>query len=212
MEQQSDDRTSIIHGIISEATREAEGIVREAEKTGQERKDAGASLAARITREAEERASAQILALKRESATRISAAKRRIGLEMRRKIYDTVIEGVTERLAAEIDLPSYKETLVGWIVEAAMGLRADIAAVNSSKPERRLLEKILPEAESEIRRLGNQSTKLLLSKEAPLPSQGIMLISQDGKTAFSNQVHTRLARYQTEIRKLVHDRLFRDAE
>ena len=209
---QSDDKASIINGIIAEATREAEELMHQAEQGGAERRDAAAAQGTRLIREAEERAAAQIKTLEHDSATRIPAAKRHISLGMRKKVFDEVMDGVMDRLSKEIHTSAYRDTLIGWITEAAMGLRSEVATVNSSAPERNLLEEILPEAEREIQRVSGNSVKLLISTGSPLTSQGIVLTSQDGKTAFSNQVHTRLTRYQTEIRKLVHDRLFREME
>lgn len=212
MEKYLDSKTDIIGGIISEATREAEAIIKEADTSGQERKRAGASQAKRIIKEAEDRVSAQIEGLERESTTRVAAARRRIGLEMRRKIYESITEGVSNRLVEDIGTDSYRRTLTSWIVEAALGLRANVAMVNASVTEREILPDLLAAAESEISRLGGNPTILMISDDPPLSSQGIVLTSGDGKTAFSNQARARLVRYESEIRRMVHNRLFRDTE
>ena len=43
---------------------------------------------------------------------------------------------------------------------------------------------------------------------AALQAQGVVLTAADGRTAFNNQVPTRMLRRQREIRKLIYDVLF----
>jgi vacuolar-type H+-ATPase subunit E/Vma4 len=52
--------------------------------------------------------------------------------------------------------------------------------------------------------------KLTLSAAPPLKSQGVVLTALDGRTAFNNQVKTRLQRSQRQIRTLIYDALFTD--
>ena len=51
---------------------------------------------------------------------------------------------------------------------------------------------------------------LQLSKELPLKSQGVVLTAADGRTAFNNQIRTRMLRKEREIRMTIYDTLFTD--
>jgi len=51
---------------------------------------------------------------------------------------------------------------------------------------------------------------LILSEEEPLKSQGVVLTAADGRTAFNNQVKTRILRHKREIQTLIYNALFTD--
>ena len=53
---------------------------------------------------------------------------------------------------------------------------------------------------------------LTLSEARPLKSQGVVLTAADGRTAFNNQVRTRMMRKQREIRTLIYNTLFADKQ
>jgi vacuolar-type H+-ATPase subunit E/Vma4 len=53
---------------------------------------------------------------------------------------------------------------------------------------------------------------LTLSDTPPLKSQGVVLTAADGRTAFNNQVKTRMLRKQREIRMLIYNALFTDKQ
>ena len=62
--------------------------------------------------------------------------------------------------------------------------------------------------EKRIKKILGFGVVLKVSEEQPLHAQGVVLTAQDGRTAFNNQIHTRMLRKQREIRKHIYDNLF----
>jgi vacuolar-type H+-ATPase subunit E/Vma4 len=99
--------------------------------------------------------------------------------------------------------------LLGWIVEAAIGLGLPEATVNASAPELPLLEEgLLAEAERRVRELTGREVRLGRAEGDPLAGQGVVLLGRGGRLAYNNQVSTRLLRRQSEIRKMIYDGLW----
>jgi vacuolar-type H+-ATPase subunit E/Vma4 len=141
----------------------------------------------------------------------IHVETRRISLKKRGEILKEIIARVEKRLAERIGDKGYKELLVNWIVEAAIGLNADKAVINASKKERPLIDSdMLRAAEAKIREFINKKVELSVSGEEEPLAQGVILYTTDKTMAFNNQIPTRLLRYQSEIRKLIYDELFKE--
>jgi vacuolar-type H+-ATPase subunit E/Vma4 len=95
-------------------------------------------------------------------------------------------------------------------VEAAMGLSLPEAVVNASAAELALIdERLLSEVQERVSELTGRKVRLFKSKADPLVGQGVMLVGREGRLAFNNQVSTRLLRRQTEIRKKIHEILWK---
>ena len=201
-------RLEIIRGIYAEAETQAASIVEEARKAADLRIQAAENQAARIKAEAEEKTRSRIDAVEREAATRLVAGKRRIRLKMMEKIYHRIISHCTGEIGKLIGTEEYDRILEDWITQAAEGLRAESALVNCSAPEREAVGRVLKRAEDRASAETGRHMSLSLSGDPPLPRQGVTVTSSDGRTAFNNQVESRIFRLQSEIRKLVHDRLF----
>jgi vacuolar-type H+-ATPase subunit E/Vma4 len=204
-------RQELLGGISADADTRAAEVTADAQKAASERMESVKRQAERIMAEAEEKASLQIRAIERDAITRLSAAKRRMQLEMKEKIYQNVIARCTEEFDALIESKGYRNILEDWVVQAAAGLRAEAAIVNCSGPERDDVEAVLESAVVRVREITGKPVALEMSNEPPLAGQGVMVTSADGRTAFNNQINSRLFRFQTAIRKLVHDRLFQDS-
>ena len=203
-------RRELLGGISTDADSRAEQLIADAEKSASERIEAVKRQADRIAAEAAEKAKVQVQGIEREASTRISAAKRRMQLEMKEKIYQSVIAECTTKLQSLIGSDGYGKILEDWIVQAAAGLRVEAATVNCSTAERSAVSAVLENAAARVKEITGQPVTLSLSDDRPLTGQGVEVTSIDGRTAFNNQISSRLFRLQTEIRKLVHDRLFQD--
>ncbi len=203
-------RERIISGIAAEAEKQAEEMLREARSASEDRLHSTEARADRASVEEEERTSEHIAKIEREAATRLEAAKRRLGLEMRESVYQEVVSRSVAAFDRLVGENRYEDVVRNWIVEAAAGLQADSARVTASHKEIEVVALVLEQVEALMKEEGRQPIKLSVSEEPPLSRQGIVLIAEDGKTAYNNQVHSRLERYKTEIRKLVHQRLFQD--
>ena len=104
--------------------------------------------------------------------------------------------------------PAYRDVLKAWIVEAALGLRASEATVLATAAEMALIDDdLLAQTSAEVSRIAGTPVRLTRSKDWPANHQGVVLTSADRRTAFNNQVVTRLERYKGEIRKLIYGAL-----
>jgi vacuolar-type H+-ATPase subunit E/Vma4 len=199
----------LIDGIVEDASREAKKIMAEAEKSAASRREAAAGQAAAIRSEGEELARRQAAAVMDSRERTVAVELRRARLRIREEMIARTLQGVRSRLAVMIGEPEYSQILVDWITEAAIGLNAPRGTVNASEAERKLIDGgLLRQAEAQIRAESGLAVTLAPADGPPQALQGVTLTAEDGRTAFNNQVETRLLRYQSEIRKIIHDRLF----
>jgi vacuolar-type H+-ATPase subunit E/Vma4 len=203
-ENNEDGKIKLIQGIKEDAESEAEKILEQAEKAVQEKKDAVLKQIEKILSEAKAKAEEQAAKIKKNTNSTIAVDTKRLSLKIRDRIIALTIDRVKEGILKLIGAKEYPAILSGWIVEAALGLDAGEAIVNASKDERPVItDALLREAETALFTMTGKKIKLIKSNDDPLLAQGVVLTSQDGKTAFSNQVYTRILRYQTEIRKMI---------
>jgi vacuolar-type H+-ATPase subunit E/Vma4 len=199
----------LIEGIAQDAAAEARRLVEEAEKAAAERRQAAERQATDILGEAGRKSSEQAASLKRQAASTAKMQTKRIALRVREQAARQVLEQVRLRLARMIGAPEYRQVLLDWIVEAAIGLGLPEATVNASAPELPLLEQgLLEEAERRVRELTGREVRLSRAEGDPLAGQGVVLVGRGGRLAYNNQVSTRLLRRQTEIRKMIYDGLW----
>lgn len=200
---------ALITGIVEDASREAEKIRGEAEKNAADRRQAAKSQVTVILKEGEDLARKQAAEVSSNRERTVAVELRRTRLRIREEMIARTLLGVRAKLAAMIGQPEYSQILSDWICEAAIGLNAPQAAINASAPERELIDgALLSRAEKQVRAESGAVVSLALTDQPPLPLQGVTLTAEDGRTAFNNQVETRLLRYQSEIRKIIHNRLF----
>lgn len=199
---------ALIEGIEKDAKSEADQIIKGAEKQAEERKRYLKTQVESILKEAREKARAQSDAIKKNVLSGLEIEIKRKAMRAKDKIFSEIMGRVKERFEALVGKSEYRAILGNWIVEAMIGLGADMVDVNASKMEKHLIdEKLLAGAEKMVKELTGRTVKLGISGD-PLPgSQGVVLTAADGRTAFNNQVATRLLRKQQSIRKLVYERL-----
>ncbi len=211
MDEQTSNKEELIKGIEQDAMAEARRLIQEAEKDVKDRMAAADSQVTYVLQEAEKKAQAQVQAIERMNRSTVHVETRRIALKKRGEILKEIIDRVEKRLAESIGGKGYKELLVDWIVEAAIGLNADRAVINASKKERPLIDReVLRAAEAKIEAFINKKVELSVSGEEEPLAQGVILFTRDKTMAFNNQIPTRLLRYQSEIRKLIFEELFKE--
>ncbi len=199
----------LIEGIAQDAEAEGRRLVQEAEKAGAERREATGRQAEGILEEARRKAAEQAESLRRQAASTAKMQAKRIGLRVREQAARQVLERARARLEELAGTPEYRETLLGWIVEAAVGLGLPEATVNASARELPLLdERLLAEAQRRVRELAGRTVSLTKAEGEPLAGQGVVLVGRGGRLAYNNQVSTRLLRRQTEVRKMIYDGLW----
>jgi vacuolar-type H+-ATPase subunit E/Vma4 len=136
---------------------------------------------------------------------------RRTHLKLQEQAVQEVLSRVRRQLAGMIGTQEYREVLLAWIVEGAIGLDVEQATVNASAPERKKIDKrLLQDAQGKIAELTGRKVSLTLADGGPLIPQGVVLKAADGRVEFNNQVATRLLRRQSEIRKMIQDMLWKN--
>jgi vacuolar-type H+-ATPase subunit E/Vma4 len=124
-------------------------------------------------------------------------------------VMQNIMDRVEEKLNSITSDTGYTSVLVNWITEAAIGLDAEAAHVNASEKERTLInDQLLSEVKEKIHTRTGRQVALTLSDTQSLKSQGVVLTAADGRTAFNNQVRTRMLRNEREIRTLIYNTLF----
>jgi vacuolar-type H+-ATPase subunit E/Vma4 len=206
-EQQSD----LISGIAQDAATEAEQVLAEAKKAAEERIKAAHDQAAATLQQAESKAEEQAERIRSQTASSLRMERRRISLKQREQAVQEVLTRVRRRLSEMVGSPQYREVLLAWIVEGAIGLGAAEAAVNASAAERNQIDKkMLQAAEAKVKELTGKNVTLAAASGDPLIPQGVVVKAAGGRVEFNNQVATRLLRLQSEIRKQIQDVLWKN--
>jgi vacuolar-type H+-ATPase subunit E/Vma4 len=202
---------NLIAGIARDAAEEAARILAEAEKATETRLKAAADQAQAVVQQAESKAEEQAQRIQDQSASSLRMERRRIALKLREQAVQEVLTRVRTQLAGMVGGSKYREVLQAWIVEAAIGLGAAKATVNASAAERKQIDKkLLQAAEKTVVELTGGKVLLVLADEDPLIPQGVVLKDAEGRVEFNNQVATRLQRLQSEIRKNIHQTLWKN--
>lgn len=201
----------LISGIVQDAGREAERVLAEAKKAAEERIKAAEDQARVVIQQAESKAEEQAARIRTQSASSARMERRRISLKLREQAAQEVLSRVRQRLAQMVGAPEYRDVLLAWIVEGAIGLGAAEATVNASARERSQIDKkMLQEAEIKVKELTGKKITLAVASGDPLVPQGVVVKAADGRVEFNNQVATRLLRRQSELRKQIQDVLWKN--
>jgi vacuolar-type H+-ATPase subunit E/Vma4 len=206
-EQQSD----LISGIAQDAATEAEQVLAEAKKAAEDRIKAAHDQAAATLQQAEAKAEEQAERIRSQAASSLRMERRRISLKLREQASQEVLSRVRQRLSEMVGLPHYRDVLLAWIVEGAIGLGAAEVRVNASARERSQVDKkMLQAAAAKVKELTGKKVTLSVASGDPLIPQGVVVRAADGRVEFNNQVATRLQRLQSEIRKQIQDVLWKN--
>ena len=209
METVDKEKAALISGIEADARAEEEKIIKEAEAQAAEKRQHSDKKIESLLNEAREKAKEQAQTAKSKI---ISAAEREVKRSFMR-VQDSIVQDIMDRVEKKLRSmtgnENYRSVLVNWITEAAIGLGAESARINASKEERALInDHMLSEIARRIQKQTGRQISLTLSDANPLQSQGVVLTADDGRTAFNNQVRTRMLRKQREIRTLIYNTIF----
>ncbi len=209
MKTSSEDRSELIAGIHSDAEAEAKRIIADAEKVASDKMQAKEMQIKAIEREAAKKIEQQVGIIEKNSISAIKVEKKRIALKIREKLINKVVEIIREKIREKAGTDEYSDILKGWLIEAAIGLGEEKVEVNGSARELDLMtDSYLRDVEKQYHDLTGGKLTIKKAAENPLFAQGIVLTSINHKTAFNNQVPTRLLRYQSEMRKTIHSEFF----
>jgi len=199
------DDSSLLEGIREITEKEIQELRTQAERFGKEKTASADKEIERLRAGAEERFSAQRERNSRQAQAAIDNERHRIALEAEERFFAIVLDAVLKRFRELVATDEYPSLLKSWIVEAAIGLEADAAAVQSSAAERPLCERVLDEAAREVKEKCGRTVALSMAQGAPLAEQGVVLTASSGRTAFNNQVRTRILRRESLVRKAIYE-------
>jgi vacuolar-type H+-ATPase subunit E/Vma4 len=213
MESVEREKAALISGIETDARAEEEKIIKEAETQAAEKKKYSEKKIGSLLDEARTKAQEQAEAAKKKIVSTAEREVKRRSMRVRDEVMQDIMARVEEKLASMIGGDDHRSALAGWLTEAAIGLDAEAVLVNASTGELRLIDdKMLSEVKDRFHGQTGKHITLTLSDARPLQSQGVVLTAADGRTAFSNQVRTRMLRYKREIQTLIHSTLFADSK
>ena len=211
MESLEKEKAELISGLETEARIEEEEIIREAENRAAEKRKYSEKKIEALLNDARKEAQKQAEAVKRKILSAVELELKRHSLSVRSAVMQDIMNRVENKLASMTGDANYRSVLINWIAEAFIGLDMESAEVNASEKERALInDQLLLEVRERIHMRTDKQAELKLSDVEPLKSQGVVLTAADGRTAFNNQVKTRMLRNQREIRTLIYNTLFTD--
>ena len=211
MESAEKGKAELISGIESDARTEEEEIIKEAEKQAAEKRKYFEKKFEALLNDARSDAQNQAEAVMRKMYSAVDLELKRHSMSVRSALMQDIMNRVENKLASMTDEEKYRSVLINWIAEAFIGLGAEAAQINASEKERALInDQLLSEVKEKIHKQTNKQAQLKLSDAEPLKSQGVVLTADDGRTAFNNQVKTRMLRKQREIQTLIYNAVLAD--
>jgi len=209
METSENGKKALITGIEEDARREAEELISDAKKKAGELERYTEKQVQSILADAQEKARSQSESIRRKVLSEVDVEVRRKSLQLKERLFGEVLALIKEELKRMMQTVQYRELLLDWIVEAAIGLGAEEAAVSTSKNEEPLVDsEMLKQAEKQVKKLTGNTVKLEKSSQSEGERQGVVLTALDGKSAFNNLVATRFLRKQRDVRALIYRELF----
>jgi len=204
-------KTELISGIESDARIEEEEIIKEAEKQAAEKRKYSEKKFEALLNDARSEAQRQAEAVKKKILSAVDLELKRNSMSVRSDLIQEIMNRVENKLASMAGDENYRSVLINWIAEAFIGLGAEAAQINASQKERALIDdQLLSKVKEKIHMQTNKQAQLKLSDAEPLKYQGVVLTADDGRTAFNNQVKTRMLRNQREIRTLIYNAILAD--
>lgn len=209
MEPVEREKASLISGIVEDARMEEEKIMKDAEHQAAEKRKYAEKKIESLLNEAREKAEEQARTVKKKILSGVELEVKRLSMRIQDSVVRDIMDRVEKKLGSMVDDAHYRSVLIDWITEAAIGLEAPSADVNASEKERRMIDKdLLSDAARKVHELTGKQVTLALSEAPPPKIQGVVLTAADGRTAFNNQVKTRLLRRQRDIRMMIYEVLF----
>ena len=203
------DMTTNIQALAEE---EAKQIIAEAEKKATDKLQIARQQRDTNITGAKKQAEEQVVQLRSDHERAISVQKHRRELKDREEVLRQVLQRVEDKFLQMVHDAGYRDILLNWTTEAAIGLNASEARISVSAAEQAYVDDaFIAEAQKKIEASGHRIT-LSFDKSAQAETrQGVVLYAGDGRTAYNNQVSSRIMRNGSEVRKLIFTKLFDSA-
>ncbi len=204
-------KDALLSGIETDVRAEERDIIAEAEKRAAEKRKYTRHKVESILNDAKKVAHEQAEIVKSKILSGVQLEIKRRHLRVQAEVMEDISNRVEEKLFSRINDKDYRSVLLGLITEAAIGVDAESARVNATGNEKKLIdERLLSEAKRTIQTHAGKEIDLMLSDSETLKNQGVVLTAEDGRTAFDNQIKTRMLRKQRKIQALIYDCLFNE--
>jgi vacuolar-type H+-ATPase subunit E/Vma4 len=211
MESMEKEKAALISGIETDARAEEEKIIKEAENQAAEKRKYSEKKVESLLDDARKKAEEQAETARKKIISGAEREVKRCSMRVRDAVMQNIMDRAEKKLSSMTGDKNYRSTLIGWLTEAAIGLDAESVQVNASETERKLIDdRLLSEVKDRIHEQTGRQVTLTLSDAQPLKHQGVILTAADGRTAFNNQVRTRMLRNKREIQTLIYNTLFVD--
>jgi vacuolar-type H+-ATPase subunit E/Vma4 len=211
MESAEREKAAIISGIEADANAEVQGIVKEAQRQAAEKIKYFDDKVKSLLEDAQKQAGQQAETVNKKMISGIKLEMKRSLMRVQQAVIEEIMGKVERKFQSMIDSEGYRAILADWITEASIGLGAESALINASEKERTLIdEKLIRDVTEKVLAETGRKVTLQLTSEAPLKLQGVVLTAVDGRTAFNNQLRTRIARKERDIQLMIYKSLFAD--
>ncbi|MCK4887277.1 MAG: hypothetical protein KAS96_07795 [Planctomycetes bacterium] len=209
MESLENGKQELLSGIEADIRAEKQQIIDDAKKQIAEKKIYAEKRIESILNDARKQAQEKAEIVKRKITSSVGLEVKRRKLKVRNEVVKEIINRVEKKIEAQMAAEAYRDFLIDWLTEAAIGLGAESAEINASQRERQLIdEQLISDVKDKVQAYNNNQVELELSQSQPLKDQGVVLVSSDGRTAYNNQMKTRIMRQERIIRNLLDDNLF----
>ncbi|MBN1464748.1 hypothetical protein JXA02_03230 [candidate division KSB1 bacterium] len=203
--------TVLIDSIKKQAHDEAQKVLDSAQRFVEERKKSTDDQIIRLKKENEEKEKQQVNAIAQDAARKIASLERKQLLIRKEKMVQHVIERVQEKFAALLAQPEFKEILLDWTVEAALGLEESDPSLNVSASCAHLVDDaFLDKAAHLYKKLTGEDITFTRAPEVMPKGCGIILEAKNGRTAYNNLLENRLHRYDDTIQAIVLEDIFNE--
>ena len=220
---QSESSSELLSSILHSAEDEARDILKTAEDRAAETLQSAKDKAAVILNEAEAKASESRKELIKNSSSTLSLLKNRQELKNSQSLYTEIMDRVAVLLKSFTKTPEYRDLLLAFTAEAALGLADDPETSASSKDmemslnggpgELKLMDStFMRDAESLLAGTYGLKIRLRPADSPALAEQGVELTGSGGRRAFRNSFKSRTLRYEDGIRELIDAGLHSDDE
>ncbi len=203
--------TALVESIKKAAQDEAREILDNAHRIVNERNKSTDKQISEIKKENQKRIEQQLTAIVQEGNRKIASLKRKQQLALKKQIINYVTNRVIEKFNTLVSSPGFREVMLEWTVEAALGLEEKDAVLKVTESYKSFADDAFcNEAVRRYNALTGKSMSLTLSPEIIKKGYGIILQSKNGKTAYNNLLENRLYRQKDTIEALVLEDIFNE--
>jgi vacuolar-type H+-ATPase subunit E/Vma4 len=207
----SDQKSVLIDSIKKEAQDEAQKILDSAHRVVKERTRSTDEQIMKMKAENDAKQNQQVHIIAQNGMRKIESLKRKQLLALKADLVNHVVDRVKEKFNALLTQPEFREMIIGWTVEAALGLAESDPVIKASASCRSMIDDdFLTRAVQRYRELTGKELTITLASDVISRGIGIVLEAKNGKTGYNNLLETRLDRQRDTIQAIVLKDIFNE--